>query len=66
MNTEKEWHWLEVGTKIPLYTVFAKNEKLALKKLTSYLAKIGKSGIELVKVIDHGEASTTSTKATSN
>jgi len=62
MNTEKKWHWLEVGTKIPLYTVFAKNEKLALKKLTSYLAKIGKSGIELVKVTDHGEATTTPAK----
>lgn len=56
MDTEKRWHWLEVGTKIPLYTVFAKSEKLAMKKLTSYLAKIGKSDIELIKVIDHGEA----------
>lgn len=51
MSDQQKFNWLEAGTTIPLYTVYAKTEKQALKKLSSYLAKIGKSGIELVKVM---------------
>lgn len=51
MNHQQKFNWLEAGTTIPLYTVYAKTEKQALKKLNSYLVKIGKSGIELVKVM---------------
>ena len=61
MNHQQEFNWLEVGTTIPLYTVYAKTEKQALKKFSLYLAKIGKSGIELIKVADHGETPKTST-----
>ena len=61
MNDQQKFNWLEVGTDIPLYTVYAKTEKQALKKLNSYLTKIGKSGIELIKVDDHGKTPTTST-----
>lgn len=61
MSDQQKFNWLEVGTVIPLYTVYAKTEKQALKKLSSYLTKIGKSGIELIKVADHGETPKTST-----
>ena len=61
MNDQQKFNWLEVGTDIPLYTVYAKTEKQALKKLSSYLTKIGKSGIELIKVADHGETPKTPT-----
>jgi len=54
MAEDLKFHWLEVGTTIPLYTVFAKNEKQALKKLRKYLAKVGKDNIELVKVNQDG------------
>ena len=64
MSDQQKFNWLEAGTTIPLYTVYAKTEKQALKKLSLYLAKIGKSGIELIKVADHGETPTTSTKVT--
>ena len=61
MSDQQKFNWLEVGTAIPLYTVYAKTEKQALKKLSSYLTKIGKSGIELIKVADHGETPKTPT-----
>ena len=51
MNHQQKFNWLEAVTTIRLYTVYAKTEKQALKKLNSYLVKIGKSGIELVKVM---------------
>jgi hypothetical protein len=59
MAEDLKFHWLEVGTTIPLYTVFAKNEKQALKKLQKYLAKIGKDSIELVKVNQDGKVTET-------
>ena len=40
-----KYQWLETGTTKPVYTVMAKTEKQAIKKLGNYLAKIGKSGV---------------------
>ena len=42
--------WLEKGTAAPLYSVYAINEKAALKKLNRYLLLVGRPDIELVKV----------------
>ena len=44
------FQWLQKGTAKPLYQVYAINEKAALKKLNRYLALVGRSDIELVKV----------------
>lgn len=46
----KKYQWLETGTIKPVYTVMAKTEKQAIKKLRSYLEKIGKGGIGLEKI----------------
>ena len=45
-----KYQWLETGTTKPVYTVMAKTEKQAIKKLGNYLAKIGKSGVDLEKI----------------
>lgn len=47
-----KYHWIELGTTIPVYTVMAKTEKKAMKKLRSYLVKVGKEDIELVRILD--------------
>ncbi|HCV3139951.1 TPA: hypothetical protein OV568_002421 [Acinetobacter baumannii] len=47
-----QYHWVELGTTAPLYTVFAKTEKQAMSKLRKYLTKVGKSEIELVRILD--------------
>lgn len=47
-----KYQWIELGTTIPVYTVMAKTEKKAMKKLRSYLAKVGKEDIELVRILD--------------
>lgn len=47
-----KYQWIELGTTIPVYTVIAKTEKNAVKKLRSYLAKVGKEDIELVRILD--------------
>ncbi|MFP0525174.1 hypothetical protein ACLDWI_09710 [Acinetobacter baumannii] len=47
-----QYHWVELGTTKPLFTVFAKTEKQALSKLRKYLAKVGKEKIELARVIE--------------
>ncbi|HAV4558737.1 TPA: hypothetical protein JIS15_04085 [Acinetobacter baumannii] len=46
-----QYHWVELGTAAPLYTVFAKTEKQAMSKLRKYLTKVGKDKIELARVI---------------
>ncbi|HCA4906079.1 hypothetical protein KTJ63_03025 [Acinetobacter baumannii] len=48
-----KYHWIELGTTIPVFTVMAKSEKQAMKKLRSYLAKIGKEEIELVRILEN-------------
>lgn len=47
-----KYQWLELGTSIPVFTVMAKTEKQAMKKLRNYLAKISKENIELVRILD--------------
>lgn len=47
-----KYHWVELGTTIPVFTVMAKTEKQAMKKLRNYLAKIGKEEIELVRILE--------------
>lgn len=47
-----QYHWVELGTTKPLYTVFARTEKQAMSKLRKYLAKVGKEKIELARVIE--------------
>ena len=64
MSDQIKFNWLEQGTSIPLYTVYAKNEKQALKKLSSYLSKIGKSEIKLVRVICNDETTAVGTTTT--
>ena len=47
---QKKFQYIEQGMPVPIYTVFAVSEKMALKKLYRYLEKIGKQGAEIVKI----------------
>ena len=37
-----KFQYCEIGTKTPVYTIYAKSEKKAYKKLIEFLSKIGK------------------------
>ena len=47
---QKKFQFIEEGTKIPVYTIFAVSEKMAIKKLYRYLENIGKQNSEMVKI----------------
>lgn len=47
---QKQFKFVEEGTRLPVYTVFAVSETMAFKKLYRYLEKVGKKDPEMVQI----------------